>query len=88
MHCQRSARHTNTSVNRNLKSSRRPWLGPTRRGENHTTARPRLIQHLKRFDALAQDLVGALDKFQVGQREKGELPGVLGPMNGDTVEKK
>jgi hemoglobin len=40
------------------------------------------------FDALVADLVGALDKFKVGDREKNELLGVLGPMKTDIVEKK
>jgi len=39
------------------------------------------------FDALVEDLVAALDKFKVGEREKGELLGALGPMKGDIVEK-
>ena len=39
------------------------------------------------FDALVQDLVGALDKFKVGEKEKGELLGALGPMKSDIVEK-
>jgi hemoglobin len=40
------------------------------------------------FDALVQDLVGALDKFNVGAREKDQLLGALAPMKGDIVEKK
>jgi hemoglobin len=40
------------------------------------------------FDALVQDLVGALDKFKVGQHEKDQLLGALGPMKSDIVEKK
>jgi hemoglobin len=40
------------------------------------------------FDALVGDLVGALDKFNVGQHEKDQLLGALGPMKGDIVEKK
>lgn len=40
------------------------------------------------FDALVEDLVGALDKFKVGQREKDQLLGALGPMKGDIVERK
>ena len=39
------------------------------------------------FNALVEDLVGALDKFQVGEKEKGELLGALGPMKADIVEK-
>jgi hemoglobin len=40
------------------------------------------------FDALVGDLVGALDKFKVGEHEKGELLGALGPMKTDIAEKK
>jgi len=40
------------------------------------------------FNALAEDLVGALDKFKVGMAEKSQLLGVLGPMQGQIVEKK
>jgi hemoglobin len=39
------------------------------------------------FNALVEDLVAALDKFKVGDREKGELLGALGPMKSDIVEK-
>lgn len=38
------------------------------------------------FNALVEDLVKALDKFKVGEKEKNELLGVLGPMKGDIVE--
>ncbi len=40
------------------------------------------------FDSLVEDLVGALDKFKVGQHEKDQLLGALGPMKADIVEKK
>ncbi len=40
------------------------------------------------FDALVEDLVGALDKFKVGAHEKEQLLGALGPMKTDIVEKK
>ena len=39
------------------------------------------------FGALVEDLVGALDKFKVGQHEKDQLLGALGPMKSDIVEK-
>ena len=39
------------------------------------------------FNALVEDLGGALDKFKVGDREKGELLGALAPMKTDIVEK-
>jgi hemoglobin len=38
------------------------------------------------FDALVEDLVGALDTFKVGEHEKQQLLGALGPMKGDIVE--
>jgi hemoglobin len=40
------------------------------------------------FNALVEDLVGALDTFKVGAAEKNQLLGVLGPMQGQIVEKK
>ncbi len=40
------------------------------------------------FGALVQDLVAALDKFKVPEKEKGELLGALGPMQPQIVEKK
>ena len=39
------------------------------------------------FGALVEDLVAALDKFKVGDREKNDLLGALGPMQGDIVTK-
>ena len=39
------------------------------------------------FNALVEDLVGALDTFKVGQHEKDQLLGALGPMKTDIVEK-
>ena len=39
------------------------------------------------FNALVEDLVGALDKFKVGKMEKDQLLGVLGPMKADIVER-
>jgi hemoglobin len=38
------------------------------------------------FDALVQDLIEALDTFNVPAQEKGELLSVLGPMKTDIVE--
>ena len=40
------------------------------------------------FNALVEDLVGALDKFKVAEADKNALLGVLGPMKSDIVEKK
>jgi hemoglobin len=39
------------------------------------------------FDALVEDLVGALDKFKVATADKQQLLGVLGPMKKDIVTK-
>ena len=39
----------------------------------------------EQFDALVGDLVATLNKFKVGEREKNELLGVLGPMRRDIV---
>ena len=39
------------------------------------------------FDALVGDLVATLNKYKVGEREKNELLGALGPMKKDIVEK-
>jgi hemoglobin len=38
------------------------------------------------FDALVQDLVKSLDKFNVPPREQKELLGLLGPMRKDVVQ--
>ena len=42
----------------------------------------------RHFDALVEDLVKSLDKFNVPPREQKELLGLLGPMRGDIVEKR
>src|SRR5437868_3857405 len=39
------------------------------------------------FNALVEDLTGALDKFNVGTAEKNDLLGALGPMKKDIVTK-
>ena len=39
------------------------------------------------FNALVEDLVTTLDKFQVKEEDKKALLGVLGPMKSDIVEK-
>ena len=39
------------------------------------------------FNALVEDLVKALDKLKVGEKEKNELLAVLGPMKSDIVER-
>lgn len=38
------------------------------------------------FDALVEDLVATLDRFNVPSAERGELLGLLGPMKPDIVE--
>jgi hemoglobin len=38
------------------------------------------------FDALVEDLVAALDKFNVASPEKNELLGILGPLKSQIVE--
>lgn len=38
------------------------------------------------FNALVEDLVSALDTFNVQKKEKDELLGILGPMKSDIVE--
>lgn len=40
------------------------------------------------FNALVEDLVGALDRYKVAEADKKVLLGVLGPMQGDIVTKK
>ena len=37
------------------------------------------------FNALVEDLVAALDQFEVPEQEKSELLGALGGMKGDIV---
>jgi hemoglobin len=39
------------------------------------------------FNALVEDLVGALDKFKVASKDKDTLLSVLGPMKSDIVER-
>jgi hemoglobin len=38
------------------------------------------------FNALVEDLVGALDKFNVPEKEKNDLLAILGPLKGQIVE--
>ena len=40
------------------------------------------------FNALVEDLVGALDQFKVPQQEKDQLLGAIAPLKTDIVEKK
>jgi hemoglobin len=63
--------------------------GPCKyRGKDMKTAHMGMGVSRANFDALVEDLAGALDKFKVGSHEKGQLLGALGPMKGDIVEKK
>ena len=63
--------------------------GPcTYTGKDMKTAHMRMGISGAEFDGLVEDLVGGLDKFKVGAREKDQLLGALGPMKGDIVEKK
>ena len=39
------------------------------------------------FNALVEDLGGALDKFHVKEADKNALLGILGPMKSDIVER-
>ena len=40
------------------------------------------------FDAIAADLIGALDKFNVPEKEKSELMAIVGTTRGQIVEEK
>ena len=57
-------------------------------GKNMKTAHQGMGISSADFNALVEDLVGALDTFKVGAAEKNQLLGVLGPMQGAIVEKK
>lgn len=39
------------------------------------------------FNALVEDLIGALDRFKVEEADKNALLAALGPMKSDIVEK-
>lgn len=61
--------------------------GPCKyKGKDMKTAHKGMGVKSEHFDALVQDLVKALDKFKVGEKEKGELLAALGPMKKDIVE--
>lgn len=57
------------------------------KGKDMKTAHKGMGVSTADFNALVEDLVGALDKFKVGKTEKDELLSVLGPMKKDIVEK-
>ncbi len=61
--------------------------GPcTSAGKDMKTAHQGMGIRDEHFNALVEDLVAALDKFNVPEKEKNELLGALGPMKGDIVE--
>jgi hemoglobin len=60
--------------------------GPcTYTGKDMKTAHAGMAITEAQFNSLVGDLVKALDKFQVPEREKNELLGALGGMKGDIV---
>lgn len=62
--------------------------GPCKyRGKDMKTAHAGMGISSADFNALVEDLVGALDKFNVKPADKNTLLGVLGPMKSDIVEK-
>jgi hemoglobin len=54
-------------------------------GKDMKTAHTGMKITEEQFNALVEDLVQSLDKFNVPQREKDELLGALGGMKGDIV---
>lgn len=61
--------------------------GPcTYTGRDMKTAHQGMGVKDEHFNALVEDLIAALDQFNVPEREKNELLGALGPMKGDIVE--
>ena len=55
-------------------------------GKDMKTAHAGMGVQGQHFGALVEDLVKALDKFKVPEKEKGELLAILGPMQSDIVE--
>lgn len=61
--------------------------GPCKyKGKDMKTAHAGMGVQGQHFGALVEDLVKALDKFKVPEKEKGELLAILGPMQSDIVE--
>ncbi len=61
--------------------------GPcTYSGRDMKTAHKGMKVTTAAFNALVEDLVSALDTFNVPKKEKDELIGILAPMKGDIVE--
>jgi hemoglobin len=60
--------------------------GPCKyKGKNMKQAHAGMGVQDAHFNALVEDLVGALDKFKVAEADKAALLGVLGPMKSDIV---
>lgn len=55
------------------------------KGRDMKTSHAKFRIKEEHWDALVQDLIAALDRFSVPEREKGELLGLLAPMKGDIV---
>jgi hemoglobin len=64
-----------------------PIVGCKYTGKNMVEAHKDMKVTDDEFNALVDDLVKALDKFKVPEKEKGELLGALGGMKGDIVGK-
>lgn len=63
--------------------------GPCKyKGKSMKAAHANMGVKSEHFDALVEDLVKALDKFNVAEADKTTLLGVLGPMKADIVETK
>jgi hemoglobin len=61
--------------------------GPCKyKGRDMKTAHKNMGVTTGEFNALVENLVKALDKFNVGEKEKNELLGILGPMKDQIVE--
>lgn len=52
-------------------------------GKDMKTAHQGMKITTENFNAVVEDLTGALDKFKIGETEKNQLLGVLGPMKAD-----
>ena len=52
-------------------------------GQGHEDRHQGLKITTDNFNAVVEDLTGALDKFKVGENEKNQLLGVLSPMKAD-----
>ncbi len=57
-------------------------------GQSMTKAHKKMGVTTGEFNALVEDLVKSLDKFNVPAKEKGEVLAALGPLSKDIVEKK